>query len=123
MTVLTSVVMKGDEKVDTTVVGSATVSVVGGLTPGVWRLDEVTPGIFELLHVGDVYRPSKLDVMVTVVVCPLNKLVEVIDSVLGPTREAPVPVLEAGSAVVKKFTIEVPIVPVTLVVKPGGPSS
>ena len=79
--------------------------------------------MFELLRVGDVYRPSKLDVMVTVVVCPLDRLLEVIDSVLGPTREAPVPVLGTGSAVVRKVTIEVPIVPVTLVFKPGGPSS
>jgi hypothetical protein len=123
VTVLTSVVMKGDAKVDTIVVDSTTVSVVGGLTPGVRSSDEVTAGMFELLNVEDVYEPSKLDVMVTVLVCPLDKLLEVVESVLGPTREAPVPVLETESAVVKKVTIEVPIVPVTIVVKPGGPSS
>jgi hypothetical protein len=74
-------------------------------------------------NVGDVYEPSKLDVMVTVIVCPLNRLLAVIKSLLRPTREALVPVPEIESAVVRKVTIEVPIVPVALVVKPGGPSS
>ena len=120
MTVLTSVVMKGDEKVDAIVVGA---TIVEGLTPGVRVSDEVTAGMFELLSVGIVYEPSKLDVMITVVVCPPDNLLGIVESVLGPTKGAPVPMLETESAVVGKVTTEVPIVPVTLVVEPGGPSS
>ena len=122
MTVLTSVVMKGNEKVDTIVVGLTTVSIVEGPTSGVRPSDGVTVGTFELLNVGDVYESSRPDVMVTVVVCPLDRLLGVVESVLWPPREAPVPVLESEGAVVKKVTIEVPIVPVALVVRPGSPS-
>jgi hypothetical protein len=122
VTVLTSVVMMGDEKVDTMVVGSTTVSVVEVMVPSVRLSDELTAGTFELLDVEDVYEPSKLDVMVTVVVFPLEKLLGFAESVIRPTREAPVPVPVTEVAVVRDVSIGVPNVPVALVVKPCGPS-